>query len=388
VHLLTSRFWITFAVAVAASAGPARAEVVLPQSDDEVIETLQAVVGSRAEERKLRQQWAADPGNAVVAAGLARRYLEQAREQGEPRYAGRALAVLQAWPDPDRAPDEVLMLMATVQQYLHDFAASTQNLERLVKRSPRHGQAWLTLATIRRVQGRYAESDRACSALAAIPAAAIYAQACSAENQGLRGEFNRARAGLQRLLDLPQLPGDTRAWLFTTVAETEARAGRAAEAERAYRAALSAHGDAYASLSFADFLIERGRPGDALKVLNKLSRSDAVLLRLAMAGARLKSATAAQDAREMRDRVAQANLRPQAQTLHAREQAMFAWVVEEQPQRALELARINVATQREPIDVLLLAQTARAAGQIDAVREAERLRNQMGLKDVRLDALL
>ena len=385
---LIPELWFAFAVAAIVVTGPARAEAVLPQRDDEVIETLQAVVGSRAEERKLRQQWAADPGNASVAAALARRYLEQAREQGEPRYAGRALAVLQAWPDPDRAPDEVLLLIATVQQYLHDFKASSENLERLVKRSPRHGQAWLTLATIRRVQGRYAESDQACTALAAVPAAAIYAQACSAENQGLRGEFERARQGLQRLLALPQLPGETQAWLLTTLAETEARAGRGAEAERAYRSALNAHNDDYAALSFADFLIERGRPTDALKVLKKMPRTDAVVLRLAMAGARLQSPGSAQDAKEMRDRVTQANLRPQAQTLHAREQAMFAWVVEGQPQRALELARINVTTQREPIDILLLAQTARAAGQLDAVHEAERLRDQMGLKDARLDALL
>jgi hypothetical protein len=67
---------------------------------------------------------------------------------------------------------------------------------------------------------------------------------------------------------------------------------------------------------------------------------------------------------------------------------MFALVVENQPERALELARSNVTLQREPIGVLLLAQTARAAGQPQAVREAERMRDEMGLKDARLDALL
>ena len=74
---------------------PARAEVLQPQSDAEVIETLPGVVGHRAEERKLRQQWAASPRDPVLAAALARRYLDQAREQGEPRFAGRALAALQ-----------------------------------------------------------------------------------------------------------------------------------------------------------------------------------------------------------------------------------------------------------------------------------------------------
>lgn len=365
-----------------------QAQPVLPKSDAEVVETLPAVVGSRADERKLRQQWAANPLNPELAAALAKRYLDQAREQGEPRFAGRALAALQAWPDPERAPDEVLLMLATVQQFLHDFDASAQNLERLVERQPRHAQAWLTLATIRRVQGRYSESDKACSALAAIPAAALYARACDAENLGLRGEFAKARETLRQLLATPQLPAATQSWLLTTLAETEARAGKSLEAEKTYRAALRLQPDEYTSLSFADFLMESDRHADALAVLKGLSRTDAVVLRLAMAGTRLKAADAARDAQEMRERVTQANLRPQAQTLHAREQAMFALVVEKQPERALSLARANVALQREPIDVLLLAQAARAAGRPDAVREAERLRNEMGLKDARLDALL
>ena len=366
----------------------ARAEAVLPQSDTEVVETLPGVVGSRAEERKLRQQWAANPRDPVLSAALARRYLDQARDQGEPRFAGRALAVLQAWPDVSKAPDEVVLMLATVQQFLHDFDGSASNLEQLVKRQPGHAQGWLTLATIRRVQGRYADSDKACGALAAIPAAALYAQACQAENLGLRGEFAKSRESIRQLLATPQLPSGTQTWLLTTLAETEARAGRNAEAEKTYRAALRLQPDDYTSLSFADFLMDGARPADAMEVLKRMSRTDAVVLRLAMAGTRLKAPGAARDAQEMRDRVTQANLRPQAQTLHAREQAMFALVVENQPERALSLARTNVTLQREPIDVLLLAQTARAAGQPEAVREAERLRNEMGLKDARLDALL
>ena len=367
---------------------PARAEVLQPQNDAEVVETLPGVVGNRAEERKLRQQWAANPHDPVLAASLARRYLDQAREQGEPRFAGRALAVLQAWPDVDKAPDDVVLMLATVQQYLHDFDGSAANLEKLVARQPGHAQAWLTLATIRRVQGRYTESDKGCRALATIPTAALYAQACEAENQGLRGEFAKTRASIRQLLATPQLQAGTQTWLLTTLAETVARAGRSTDAEKTYRAALSLRPDDYTSLSFADFLMEGGRHADALAVLKRMTRTDAVLLRLAMAGTKLKTADAERDAQEMRERVAQANLRPQAQTLHAREQAMFALVVENQPERALELARTNVGLQREPIDVLLLAQTARAAGQPQAVREAERIRNDMGLKDARLDALL
>jgi tetratricopeptide (TPR) repeat protein len=375
--------WLGLAWAVAL-----HAEVVLPQGDAEIVETLPSALGDRAEERKWRRQWANDPRNPELAVALARRYLAQARAQGEPRWAGRALATLRAWPDPERAPDDVLLTLATLQQFLHDFDASAQNLQRLVQRQPRHAQAWLTLATIRRVQGRYAESDLACRALAGMTDAALYAQACAAENAGLRGDFAQARAALRRLVAAPHLSEATRSWLFTTLAETESRAGNRNDAEQAYRAALRLQPDEYTRLSFADFLMQAQRHADALPMLESMPRTDAVLLRLAMAGAQLKSSQGERDAQEMRNRFRQAELRPQSRPWHAREQAMFALVVDKQAERALEFARSNVAQQAEPMDVLLLAQAAHAAGRADALRQAAQLRDRMGLKDARLDALL
>ncbi len=105
-------------------------------------------------------------------------------------------------------------------------------------------------------------------------------------------------------------------------------------------------------------------------------RSDPVLLRLALAeaAARQGAAPSAVDTAELRARMAQAALRPDAATTHAREQAMFALFVDADAQRALQLARTNVELQREPIDLLLLAQAARAAGN-DADRCSRRARS-------------
>ena len=364
----------------------AQAEVLVPHSDAEVIETLPAAAGSRAEERRLRQELAANPRDAAKAVLLARRYLDQARSQGDPRPAGQALALLQAWPDLAQAPDDVLLMIATIEQYLHQFDASASHLEQLVTRRPQLAQAWLTLATVRRVQGRYAESDRACTALAAT-GAALYAQACQAENDGLRGDFDAARARLRRLL-ASRPTSDSKNWLLTTLAELEARAGRAADADAAYRMALASESDAYTTMSYADFLMQQGRHADALAQLKGQQRTDAVLLRLAIVETRLQLSDAPRDAREMRERMAQAFLRPEARTTHAREQAMFALWVDAAPQRALQLARDNVGQQREPLDLLVLALAARAAGQADALRDAATIRNGMGLHDQRLDALL
>ena len=380
--------WLFLLLAVVGVA-PLCAAPIVPTHDDEVIEVLPAITGSRAEERRLRKQLAQQPRDAALALTVAKRYLDQAHELGDPRFAGMAMSAIEAWTDEATMPDGVLMMRASLQQYLHEFDASVRSLQHLLARpsaQPRP-QAWLTLATVRRVQGRYADSDAACKQVAQA-GAALHANACLAENLALRGDVERARAAFNGLLAAPQLPVETRAWLTTSLAELEQRAGRAAPADAAFRAALKLMPDAYATLAYADFLIEQKRPAQALAVLKDQVRSDAVVLRLAIAGTQAKTASAAADAAEMRERIALANQRPDAKVFHGREQSMFALWVDKQPERALELARGNAAQQREPLDLLVLAQAARASGQPAALQEAQRLTQEVGLHDQRVKDLL
>ena len=368
---------------------PARATPIVPTRDDEVIEVLPAMTGNRAEERRLRKQLAQRPRDPALALDMAKRYLDQAHESGDPRFAGMAMSAIEGWPDEATMPDGVLMMRATLQQYLHEFDASVRSLKSLLARpsaQPRP-QAWLTLATVKRVQGRYADSDAACKQVAA-SGAALHADACLAENAALRGDVDAARSTFTALLSDARKPPATQAWLTTSLAELEQRAGRAEAADAAFRAALKLDADPYATLSYADFLIDQQRPAEALALLQGQTRSDAVLLRLAIAGAQAKTASAGADAAEMRERIALANQRPEAKVFHGREQAMFALMVERQPARALELARGNVVAQREPLDLLVLAQAARASGRADALAEARRLVAQMGLSDQRTRAVL
>jgi len=372
-----------------AASAPLRAAPIVPTRDDEVIEVLPAMSGNRAEERRLRKQLAQQPRDPALALAVAKRYLDQAHELGDPRFAGMAMSAIEGWTDETTMPDGVLMMRATLQQYLHEFDASVLSLQKLLARpavQPRP-QAWLTLATVRRVQGRYADSDAACKQVLQA-GAALHANACMAENAALRGDVERARAAFMQLLSTPSLPAATQAWLTTSLAELEQRAGRAAAADAAFRAAVKLDSDSYATLAYADFLIEQKRPAQALALLKDQTRSDAVVLRLAIAGTQANSASATADAAEMRERIALANERPDAKVFHGREQAMFALFVEHEPARALELARGNVAQQREPLDLLVLAQAARAVGQPAPLQDALRLTQEMGLRDARVQALL
>ncbi|HEX7441051.1 MAG TPA: hypothetical protein VF319_13245 [Caldimonas sp.] len=370
-------------------AAPAHAAPINPTRDDEVVEVLPAVSGNRSEERRARKELASRPRDPVLAVAVARRYLAQAHELGDPRFAGLAMAAISAWTDAATMPSDVLMMKATLQQYLHEFDASVRSLQALLARPTAQPdpQAWLTLATVRRVQGRYADSDEACRQVGR-SGAALHASACLAENAALRGQVAVARTTLGGLLSQPGVPPSTQAWLLTTVAELEQRDARAAAADAAFRAVLQLDPDAYAQVAYADFLIDQGRPLEALKLLKDQTRSDAVLLRLAIAGTQAKASGAERDAAEMRERIALANERPEARKFHGREQAMFALFVERNAALALDLARGDVEQQREPLDLLIFARAARASGEPDALKEARRLRDSVGLHDRRIDALL
>lgn len=384
---MRSRLWI-LALVGAAAIGSAASAPIVPTRDDEVIDVLPAVNGSRAEERRLRQQLATAPRDPALALAAARRDLDRAHALGDPRFAGMAMAALEPWRDDASAPDAVLLMRATLQQYLHEFDASAASLQRLLARpgEPRP-QAGLLLATVRRVQGRYAESDAACARVAQA-GAALHAEACLAENAGLRGDVGRARAAFNRLLADRRRPAATRAWLTTSLAELAQRAGDGVAADAAYRGALALAADDYTTLAYADFLIEQRRPAQALELLKDQPRSDAVLLRLAIAGRQAGVASAAADVQEMRERIALANERPDAKVFHGREQAMFALMVDGDAERAWALARGNVAQQREPLDVLVLTQAARARGEPAARQEARRIAREMGLHDRRIEVLL
>jgi tetratricopeptide (TPR) repeat protein len=365
----------------------ADATPIHPTRDDEVIDVLPAVSGNRAEERRMRKLLAQQPRDPHLALTLAKRYLAQAHESGDPRFAGMAFSAIEPWADDATAPDDVLMMRATLQQYMHEFDTSVATLQKLLARNPARPQAWLTLATVRRVQGRYADSDAACREVGRA-GAAVYSAACLAENAALRGDVANARATFISLISGNANNPDMQAWLTTSLAELEQRAGNASAAETAFKTALRLDPDPYTTLDYADLLIEQKRPAEALAELKGQVRSDAVLLRLAIAGKQANAASAVADIAEMRDRIQLANERPDAKVFHGREQAMFALAVDGDARLALELARGNAAKQREPLDLYVLAQAAHASGDAKAVEEAKRLTAEMGLVDQRSKGLL
>lgn len=396
--LLTSTARIGASVALCTVLGvPAMAAPFVPQHDTDVVETLPAGASDRGL-RAIRAQLARNPDDPKLALSAAQRYIERARTTGDPRYLGHAQAALgKLWDSDD---PQALLLRATVLQSRHEFNAAAADLQRLLARSPNDAQAWLTLATIQQVQGRYADATQSCARVAELIAGPV-GQACRDELRSLTGDAPAAYRALRaRAESMPAGPGAgaTQGWTLTLLAEMAERMGLGAEAEQHYRAALAAAPDLYTRAAYADFLLDAKRPRDALAVLGagdadrapdqaQLMRlSDGLLLRAALALRALDDPRTNAIAGALRERFAAARLR--GETSHGREEARFALVFDSDAQRAADLAAANWQNQREPADARIALEAAQAAGRKPLTAEIERFVRTTGLQDERLSRLL
>ncbi len=372
------------------SVGPATsfAAPVVPASDDEVVEKLPA--RRDGVRRLIVAGQDADARDPVKAAARARAMIDEAHDRGDPRYAGYALAAIAPWKNDADAPPSIVILQATLAQYQHDFDGSRKLLERVLQRDPRNPQAMLTLATIARVQGRYADSDRACEGVTV----RVYRSACLAENLALRGRHDEARRTLSvLLLALPardDAATGVRRWLTTTVAELEERAGNDAAADKAFRDALTMGRDSYLVLDYVDFLLAHRRAREASEWLAKepTPYGDGVLLRLAIAHKQLEAPDAKALGDELNERFDAARQRGDAISVHGRELARHLVALRGDAREGLTVARENLRIQKEPADFVVMAEAARAANDGAALREVSDAAAAIGLVDARLKAIV
>lgn len=378
----------------------AQARPYLPTSDAQVVETLRTGVSTNADARmrQLKARWLAqtsapssDQSSArlSVAVNYARAAIEQARREGDPRWLGSAQAALAPWWQQPAPPPAVRLLRAIILQSNHEFEPALQDLSALVG-DPRvppalRAQAQLTRASVLQVRGRWREAAEDCRALSAV--ASMESAACLAELSSLSGHADAAQAQLQGLSQ--QATAGQAAWLALMRAELAERRGRTVEALSLYRQALNAHPDSYTLGAYADGLLDAGRPADVVALLQDHQAVDGLLLRLALAWRAMGAAhagDAAQAVATLQARFDAAHLR--GERVHLREEARFELQLKQRPHVALALAQANWAVQKEPADVRVLLQAARAAQQPKALAAAQQWVRDQGLVDARLMPLL
>lgn len=349
----------------------AHAAPFTPTDDAQVLERVPAR-GGNARARELQALRAAQqraPRDVDAAVNLARRYVEEALAEGDPRYVGHAQAALSPWWGESAPPVPVRVLRAVLRQYGHQFDEALADLDAAVAAEPDNAEAWSWMAAVHMVRADYGAARRACEGLAPNTTPLIGA-ACLAYADSMNGRADEAARALDAALNGARdaSPAE-RLWALTRLAEIQERRGDLAAAERAYDAALALNlPDTYLEAAHADFLLDRGRAREVVQRLVDRGRADVLLLRLALGAQVAGDARARGWADELAARFDAARAR--GDRTHEKEESRFVLALRGDPARALALAQSNFAVQKEAADARVLLEAALAARQRGAATPA------------------
>lgn len=323
------------------------------------------------------------PTDPAEVAAAVRHAITRSRETGDLRHLGTARALLSPWWSEPAPPTELLVLRATVRQALHDFDGALADLSQATARAPQDQQAWLTRGMLEISSGRYAQARHSCGQLHGWTQAV-----CAAAVDSLTGNARRGLGSLQRALTRAAPPtAHEQAWALSMLAEIAIRAGEDDLAARAFEQSLLLDPkDNYTRAAYADLLLDLGRASQALAWVEDHGDRDALLLRKAVAHQALGDRHAAVVAAKLGERLQESRLLDD--DVHLREEARFLLEVEKDAGAALEAARRNWRTQREPPDARLVLEAALATGRPEDAGEVIAAIERAGWEEPRLRRLV
>jgi tetratricopeptide (TPR) repeat protein len=334
----------------------------------------------------LEAELSTDPRNLAHIYDLTDAYIAVGRRTTEPRYFGRAEALLRSRLESAAAPAALRLQLADILQYRHEYDAALEEISRALAQERGNTRAHLMRAAIWQASGRLADARVECGLVLASGESAT-GSVCLAQVMGMTGQIDRARGLLAKLSADSSSSGPYASWVLTALADIEERSGDVSSAERSLRRAVTTNpADYYARFALADLLLDRNRPGEVVQVLADLPRNESVLMRLAESQAQLHAGKANPYLLTLTERLDAARAR--GERIHARDLARVKLKLMGDPTGALQAARDNWNQQHEPVDARLLVSCGVAAHDssvIDAVREWQR---RTSYQDVRLNALL
>jgi tetratricopeptide (TPR) repeat protein len=332
----------------------------------------------------LRAQVHAHPEDLQSALALAQGYLDIGRATADPRFVSYAQATLATWVARPRPDPAALTLTASALQYLHRFEAALRLLDQALALQAFNAQAWLTKATLLQVEGRFDAARQACHPLIH-SSGQLIALTCLTSVNSLTGQLNASYLALRTVFtDDPRLDPGVRVWILNELADMAQRQGDDAAAERYTQAALKVNPqDGYTKAWYADLMLRNGREAEVLSLLRADEQQDNLLLRLAIAGTRLRAPQARGWADEFRARYEAA--RRDGDMTHLREQARFLLEVHGAVKPALELAARNWNIQKEPADVRVYWAAATRAGSEPDLRRLREWIRQVHYEDATVD---
>jgi len=373
--------------AIASLPAPYRAPFLPAREDERLQEVPPAADPNVLEMRSLRAKLDTAPRDLDAAIRLANSYIDYSRQIGDAHYAGYAEAVIAPWTRLAAPPANALLTQATILQYRHQFDSARELLQTTLHLDPRNAQAWLTQATLDMVQGDYEAARKDCAQVMNTSGLEL-GSACLGNLLSYTGQARQSLALLrQSEVAGGRAPPAYQAWIEGLIAEAAERLGDWPLAETHYRSALQLlpH-DNFLLVAYADFLLDRGRPGEVLPLLADHFQSDTAFLRLALAQAALHSPDASRYAWMMAARFEA--LKQRGSDFFGREEARFALQLQHDPETSLALARRNWQFQRAPWDARVLLEAALAAHQPRAAATVVTFVEETRLEDPAVQSLL
>ncbi len=362
------------------------ADPYIPNGDDVVLTTLRSPENKiDRNHRKLAEALKRDPENIAMAIQLSKSYLQTSRITGDPRYASYAEATLGPWFKLDNPPEQALVIRATLKQFRHDFKGALTDLNKVLDKKPGNVQARITRSNINRVQGNYEAATRDCRALA-LRTDPLVVAICQSNITSVTGNAQWSYDNLAKLVTLrgDALPESVKNWALVTLAEIAEILGNSAKTEKHFLEAKAgkAIADMYLRSSYIDFLIDQKRFQDAYNLISENNPSDAMLLRKAIAAKYTDRKEYTELAGIIKSRFMDGAAR--GETGHLREESRFELHLENNPLRALKLAKQNWKTQRELWDTRLVLEAAIASEKYNEASEVITWIKKSKLEDKRI----
>ena len=365
-----------------------RTQPYTPASDNTVLEHLPSTSDPRVRQfDALKQQVAAKSADVKLAIALSRAYLDYGRDTGDARYLGRAQAVIAPWTAKHPAPDDALLVLATILQSRHQFVESRQILQSILQRDDSNPQAWLTLASVALVQGDMDEAHHDCAHLIGSVDNLITA-GCIGSWSAVTGH---AQSSIQvintLLLQEPNESPALKSWAHGLMADAAKYLGQIDRADAEFKQALQlAPGDNFLLADYGDFLLDQGRAQETLELTRGYAQSDTSFLRQVLAESMLKLPAASADIEQMASRFRDLEQRGDSR-LYGREEARFVLELLHDPARALKLAQANWVIQRAPEDIRIYLEAALATGKPAAAQVVLDFLKQTQFEDPKVRAL-
>lgn len=391
-----SRFMLSsLLIAILLASNPIAAAPYHPTDPGEVLERLPvSMTANRPALTRLRTLLTRTPASLDRALELTDSYLRLGRKDADPRFYAYAEGVIRPWTDRAQPPPGALLRRASIRQFRHDFTGALSDLTHLTAVGYDHPQVALLTASILRLQGNYLPAMRACVPLMTQPNR-LPALTCALEIQSLGGDLASAEQELARAIAFERgkrigdlASADVLAWSNQVLAGIAERAGDIAAAEQQYLRVIAEAPDGpdvYTLGAYADFLLDQGRSKDVVRLLDTHRASDSLLLRLALARARLDVRQAYPLMSALQGRFDAARAR--GEMPHLGEEARFELTLRRRPAIAYRLAVANWRVMHEPRDALTLAECALALGDPRTARTALAQLRGIDVNDVRLRRL-